>query len=547
MNGLLTRREWLIAAACLLLFAALAAFILAPRLQQKLTQAAAVRIQSLDSQAGGTRFDRVDLTFDGQRAFITGAVRHQQDGLRLIHSLNHDLRTPGNPFNPITKVTATSSLEVKPLQAGWLVAAFQGFNAEIIGVCATTQERDTLEQSLRSRWPTWRGKINFALQVDPRRFDESNAWLATVRSLPSPEAHGRRSARFFAAQIGRNWTDLPLQTSKSSPAPIPPSLHALGISSNEWQDRLLSHHDAVLSLLQKETAWEVEQERLRNLPPAHVFLGKRGNQVLLRGEVFDIDSKRAILASIMAALPEARILDDLRANSARRPEPGLGSFNPSEALTETDGKSFSLGLPGKPWTPLDWEVARSSQPWSSALPSGLDPNNLTEDSAVVIDWLQGSNAGIPVLPTPPQPAFLTLAVYQDRIMISGFLAEQSLHTQILAALKRAYPSGYTINDQINVSGSTVTSESVQHTTQTIPVRRTDPLLFAVALPGKPWQTLATKEVAALASLPVDQPLHNLPPHVLASAFAPALEEIRSLGLSFPEPPSRANKAPDNKP
>jgi hypothetical protein len=547
MNGLLTRREWLIAGACLLLFAALATLNLAPRLQAKLTQAATTKLQSLDHQAGGARFDRVALSFDGQRALITGAVRHQQDGLRLIHSLNHDLRTPGNPFNPVTKVTATSSLEVKPLQSGWLVAAVQGFNAEIIGTCATPQERDTLEQSLRSRWPTWRGKINFALQVDPRRFDESSAWLATVRSLPAPEARGQKSARLFAAQIGRTWTDLPLQTSAPSPAPIPPPLHALGITSNEWQDRVLSHHDAVLSHLQKETAWEIEQERLRNLPPAHVFLGKRGNQVLLRGEVFDIDSKRAVIASIMAALPEARLLDDLRANGTRRPDPGLGSFNPSETLSDTSDKAFALGLPGKPWTPLDWEVARSAQPWSSLLPPGLDPKSLAEDSALVIDWLQGSNAGIPLLPTPPQPAFLTLAVYQDRIMISGRLAEQALHTQILAALKRAYPSGYTIDDQIAVSGSTLASDSVQHTTQTIPVRQTDPLLFAIALPGKPWQTLSPTDVASLASLPIDQTLHDLPSQTLATAFAPALEEIRSLGLSFPEPPSRAKEDPGNKP
>jgi hypothetical protein len=132
-------------------------------------------------------------------------------------------------------------------------------------------------------------------------------------------------------------------------------------------------------------------------------------------------------------------------------------------------------------------------------------------------------------------------------MISGRLAEQALHTQVLAALKRAYPSGYTIDDQIAVSGSTLASDSVQHTTQTIPVRQTDPLLFAVALPGKPWQTLSPTDVASLASLPIDQTLQDLPSQTLASAFAPALEEIRSLGLSFPEPPSHAKEDPGNKP
>lgn len=547
MNGLLTRREKLIAGACLLLFAALAFFNLAPRLHSRLITAAAAKIQAIDQQTGGSRFDRVSLTFDGQRIFLAGAVRHHQDGLRLIHTFNHDLRTPANPFNPVSQVTATSTLQVKPLQSGWLVAAFQGFNAQVIGVCASSQERETLEQSILSRWPSWRGKINFALQVDTHRFDESPAWLATVRSLPSPEARGRKSAKLFATQIGRTWTDLPLSDPKTQPPPIPTQLHDIAITSNEWLDRISPSHTNVLSYLKQETAWEIEQERLRNLSPAHVFIGKRGNQVLLRGEVFDIDSKRAIIASIIAALPDIRLLDDLRAEGARRPEPGLGSFHPTQALLEKEGKAFALGLPGKPWSALDWEVARTAQPWSTLLPSGLDPKTLLEDSALVIDWLQGSNAGIPTLPTPPQPAFLTLAVYQDRILIGGRLAEQSLYTQILAAVKRSYPSGYTFSDQITISGSTEPSDSVQHTIQTIPVRKTDPLLFAVALPGRPWQTLSPSEVAALAALPIDQSVHGLSPQSLATSFEPALEEIRSLGLSFPEPPSRANEQLDNKP
>lgn len=542
MKGLLTRREWLIAGTCLLLFAALAIRGLVPRLEAKLVQAAVVAVQTLESQSGGARYDRIVTTFDGQQALLSGSVRHQQDGLRLIHDLTHNLRTPGNPFNPVTKVSATSTLQIKPLQSGWIVAAVRGFNADIIGACATIQERDAIEQSLKTRWPTWRGSIKFSILVDPQRFDESSAWLATVRSLPAPEARGRHSAHFYGAQIGKTWKDLPLEKSHAIPKPV----QALGVTSNEWHDRLQTHHDAVVSHLNLESTWELEQERLRSLPPAHVFIGKRGNQILLRGEVFDIEAKRAVIAAIMAALPDFRLLDDIRTSGARRPDPGFGSFLPSQALNEIDGKAFAIGLPGKSWAPIDWQVSNTSQPWLPLLPPEIEPRLLAEDSTLVIDWLQGSNAGIPSLPVPPSPAFLTLAVFQDRVMLGGRIAEPALHAQIVAAMKRTYPSGYTILDEIAVSGSTIASESVQNTIQTIPLNKSA-VLFAMALPGKPWRILSQTEVISLSSLPSEESLNDIPSQTLANAFAPALDEVQSIGLISSEPSPKTGTQSGKKP
>jgi hypothetical protein len=549
---MLTRREWLIAGACLLLFAAVVVFGLAPRLQETLTKSAQSLVAKMDSSTGGARFDRVTVTIDGQRALLSGTVRNEPDGRHLLQALTHDLRTSGNVFNPISKVSADGTLKVRPLQAGWLVAAVTGFDAEIVGVCATEREREALEASLRSRWPVWRGQIHFALQVDPRRFDESTSWLATVRALPAPETRGIKSARLLTAQIGHSWTDVPLVPPQAEKAPIPtpplpPPLQALGITLNEWQERLAARHDKVLAHYQSEAAWQAEQLRLSQLPPAHVFLAKRQDQVLLRGEVFDLEAKRAVIAAIMAALPGTRILDDLRALGSRRPGPGIGTLNAAQILDGKDGKAFALGLPGKPWAPLDWETARESQPWSNLLPSELQANLLIEDSALLIDWLQGANAGIPTLPSPPQPAFLTLAVFQNQLILGGRLAEESLRLQIVSAIKRTYPSGYTLSDQITVSGSSTASESVQHTAQSIPVRTGDPLLFALARPGQAWQILPPTTVAALATLPVEETLQGLPAALIATAFENAIEEIRALGLSFPEAPTRGMETPDNKP
>ena len=545
MKGMLTRREGMLAGVVLLLFAAVAAFWLAPRLQHRLNQSARTLLSTLDRTAGGARYDRVSVTFEGRAARLSGAVRSEPDGHRLIRALGEDLQTPGNTFNPVSRVR-TSDLAILPLPAGWLVAAVRGFDVEFIGVCASEQEREALETSLRSRWPSWRGSLAFSIQVDARRFDESAAWLATVRALPAPEGRGIKSARLFAAQIGRPWVDLPV--SAELPATTPPaSLLALGITSQEWQERLSPRHDAVLSHHQQEAAWQAEQERLSKLPPAHVFLGRRGNLVLLRGEVFDIEAKRAVIATLMAALPGTRLLDDLRAHGARRPGPGFGALDAPKFLAGKQDKAFALALPGKPWTSLDWEIGRDAQPWSDTLPPGLDAAAVREDSALVIDWLQGSNAGIPTLPAPPQPAFLTLAVFDQQILLSGRLAEEALRTQVIAAVKRAYPSGFTLTDQITISGLTAASESVQHTVQSVPNPGKAPLLFAIARPGGVWKILSPETVATLTSLPDDQLLQGLPPQTLALAFSSAIEEIQALGLNFPEPPNRAKEGPDEKP
>jgi hypothetical protein len=548
MIGLLTRREWLTASACLLLFAALAVFQLAPRLCRDLETSAAHVIARLDQSAGGARFDRVHIAFDGRRPLVSGCVRNEADARSLLRSLAEDLRTPGNSFNPVRRVSTRDSLSIRPLDPGWLAAAIRGFDAEIIGVSASEKERAALESSLRQRWPVWRGNIRFAIQVDPRRFDESPAWLASVRALPSPEARGSASARFLAARIGRAWTAAPLES--PSPDPPPSSLASLGITSSEWRDRLLPRIQSVHAHHQQETAWEAEQRRLDSLPPAHVFIGRRDNLLLLRGEVFDIEAKRAVIAAVIAAFPGHRILDDLRSAGLRRPRPGLAPLHPEVLLDSSDasgGKLFALGLPAKNWIPLDWAVARDARPWAGLLPDGLDPSSLLEDSALVIDWLQGSNAGIPALPPPPQPPFLTLAVCQDRVFLGGRLAEASLHAQIIAAVKRAYPSGFTFNDHIIVSGSVAASDSVQHTVQSIPHPGSAECLFALARPGQTWQVLPPASAAGLGSLPPDALIQDLPPSTVASALEPALEEARALGLPFPNPPSRAKDNPGDKP
>jgi hypothetical protein len=536
---MMTRREWIVAGSFLLLLWLAAAAWLAPRLQDRLNTDAAAWLKTLDARAGGARFDHVQVTFDGQSATLHGTVRHESDAQQLIRELGTTLRTPGNPWNPVTQVKARPTLDVRPLDSGWLVAAVRGLDAEITGVCASEAEREALEAGLHRRWPTWRGQINFAIRVDPRRFDESAAWIKTVQSLPAPEARGQKAARLLAARIGDAWRDVDGTPDGDQ---FPPNLAALGVSGVDWQERLRARAAEVHAHRVAEAAWEAEQERLRRLPPPHVFLGQRADQVLIRGEVFDLEAKRAVLSAVMAALPDKRLLDDLRAKGERRPGLGLGALDSASLSESPDGKRFALGLPGQTWTSLDWQTGRDAQPWKDHLPPGLTPELVQPDSALVIDWLQGANAGIPTLPAPPPPPFVTLAAFAGRVVIGGRLAEESLRAQLVEAVKRAYPAGWDLRDEVAVSGACAASESIQHTVQSIPVAEPDTPRLAVAIPGQSWQDLPLALLVDPARLD-DNPLpEGLPPQTVVASFQNVVAEMRALGLPLPEPPTPAPKA-----
>ncbi len=540
---MLSRREWIVAGACLLSLGAVAAFALAPRLQSLLEQAAHEHLRALEAQSGGARFDRVSVRFDGQTARVSGAVRSTADARRLIDSLREELRTPGNEQNPVARVEAGDDLAVRPLDPGWLLAALRGYDAEVIGVCASEAERSALEENLRRRWPTWRGKIQFALQVDPRRFDESAGWMLTVRQLPAPEARGRKSARLLAATIGGSWQDTVIEDNEAPPD----ELRAIGMSGNEWAERGRPRQESVRAHLLAETEWEIEQERLRKLPPAHVFLARRGDQVLLRGEVFDLEAKRALFSAVMTALPGSRILDDLRATGARRPASAPGVPAAEVLNGSKDGKACALGVPGRGWIALDWEEAPESPAWQASLPHGFDARELAADSAVVIDWLQGANAGIPALPVPPRPAFVTLAAYAGRVVVGGQLAEEALRAQLLEAVKRAYTSGWSVRDEVAVTGACASSPTIQHTVQSVPDAKPGERLLAVALPGQPWRRLPAEVLLEPAALTEEALPAGLPATLVTAALQNSLDEMRALGFDFATEPSDGKNHADDKP
>ena len=537
---MLSRREWVLAAAALLLLWSAAALGFAPRLRSQLESVAAQTLSDLDTSVGGHRFDRLQVRFDGQTARVSGAVRNEADKNLLLARLATSLRTPGNPWNPVERVIpdGPGAFAIRPLEAGWLLAAFRGFEADIVGICAHGTEREALEEQLRRRWPSWRGSLRLRIQEDSKRFDQSATWLQTVRQLPAPENRGPASARLLIARIGQSWQDL-FPPSLASPKDASAMRQQLGISAGEWAALVDPLLQPVMAHRAAETAWFQEQQRLLSLPPAHVFLGRRQDELLLRGEVHDTAAKRALLYSVMTALPGYRILDDVRNTGNRRPSPAF-VVPPSKQIAGTrSGKAFYLAMPGQGWQALDWEVGPEAQPWKEHLPANLESGLVQSDGIAVIEWLQGGQIQAPTLQAPPQPAFLTLAAHAGRIHLGGRLAEPGLHAVLVSAVRRAYPSGWMIEDQISLSGTVAPSATLQHTLQSIPIPNdTDGALpiLAIALPGQVWSALSLESVGDLTRLSSKDlpPGFPISPAAIADVLHDPVDKIRARGFVFPQ-------------
>jgi len=542
VDCMMTRREWILAGLGLLLFEAVAALVMVPRIERKLNEAAAEMVGRLDREAGGGRFDRVRVVFEGQRAKLTGAVRNEADARRLIEALRQELRTPGNRWNPVVGLEVGKGMEVRPLEAGWLVAGVRGYELEVVGVCATEGEREALKEGLRSRWPIWKGGMEWEVGVESRRFDESKRWARALETFPGPIARGKLAARLMMLKIGEGWKELVVEEGEQS-RPSDEELKRLGVTAMEWQRVVGPMRRKVDQHRQEEVAWEAEQERLKRLPLAHVFFGRRGKQVLLRGEVYDEESKRALIAMVMTAMPGMRILDDVRAAGMRRPGTEW------EQLLEVLGqggeveKAFALAVPGQDWAVLDWQIGKDQKAWSGAESEGMDKEGLRADSVVVIDWLQGGHAGIPTLAAPLQPAFLTLAAFSGRVVLGGQLAEEALRAQVVAAVKRSFTAGWVVRDEIAVSGRCEASESVQHTVLSVPE---PPLpgafVLAAAVPGQSWRLLPRAVLEDETILETEGLLPMpLAGHTVAAGLSDVLEEMRALGLRFAGKETSGNK------
>lgn len=527
----MTRARWIISSLVLCALWSLGAFVLIPRMERDLAAAAQDTLSRQTSLQ--KRLGRLQVAFDGQQAVLTGKVRTPDD-LHAVETAVRDLvRAPtpltaslGLRLNPVADVN--NAVEVLPFPAGWLLLAANGPQAKLLGTAANEYEARDLFRSVQDGWSARGGTAEDVLAADAENHDEAANVAATLRGIPTPPD----MAQAYVARIGETWKELSLNRSDDA---LFADARAHGVSEEEWNTRVVPVLRGLRDQLKQQQAAEMEKQRLAHLPPAHLFIAARGSQVVVRGEVGSLEMKRAVLDEALEAFSPRRVLDEIRVSPQRRP---TGDFGPvTTALlpptADKNGRSLFVGLSDEAWKAVDWQIAPQEQSWKENLTGGLKPADLLNDSEALTEWLQARNDS--TAPPEPAPAFITLALFDAKVIVSGQVAEESTRSRIVAAVRKAYaPRVIVLHDDLRVHAACRPSTGVAHTVGSLPSADAGGV-FAIAFPGGSWTSIpVTKDLIEAGGL---ARCKQLPAGVSAALVeersAEAIEQLR-LWMSRPQ-------------
>lgn len=488
----MTRARWIIASSWLLLLWLITGAVWAPALQRRLDEQGRALLTGME-----TGYPAAVVQFSGQKAFLTGRVRHEKERQEIETRITSQLRSPGMfgaDLNPVTAVS--NGIEVVPYPTGWIMIAAQGPLATVYGTLASEYEARDLSLLLQDQWAKKGGRITREVKADPTRFDEAPGIQPTLDHLPSPRTQGDGdAAQVHLARPGTGWERLTLDAADDL---LRQQFATYPITDEEWQTVVVPALAQTRRYQQAERARIAEAEHQSKLPPPHVFFAARDQRLLLRGEVATLKLKRELLNIVIGSFPDWRVLDDLRVNDQRR---AVAEFGPiTTALLplgeDSPGKSMALGLSGKAWQFVDWQVGADAQPWKPLLPPDLPPALLQEDSRMVTQWLQGNAQGIPTLPIPAQPSFLTLTLLPDKVILAGQLAEEGLRTRLIEAARRAYAGQAVLfSDALLARGTCEPTAEVEQTVRSLPPlpKQGEAPIIAFARPGQVWKSQPATE------------------------------------------------------
>jgi hypothetical protein len=243
-------------------------------------------------------------------------------------------------------------------------------------------------------------------------------------------------------------------------------------------------------LFHRERAADREREaaRIAALPPPHALLAMRNDLVLVCGEVHDATARRELLAAVMSAMPGKRVLDEVRARGSRRP--GAPGGRPRElaellAAAPAGRSAVAFGEDGWRTYPMAEDGARS---WRRHLPGELPPEEVEEDARLIRSWARDGQTGVRHSPAPGPAGFVVLAVFGNRILVGGQVAEESTRAQILASVKAGSAGIGHVRDEITVNPLCPPANGLPHTLHSLPALSGQGVL-AVAAPGRPWTAI----------------------------------------------------------
>jgi hypothetical protein len=525
----MTRARWFLSAASLFALWLVGALVCVPRLQRALetaAQDALAQQPALRKRLGG-----LHLAFDGQQARLTGSVRTLQDRSLIEAAVQEQVSAPvplsaslGRSLNPV--ISVQSEIEVTPNPPGWLLLAANGTHAHLLGTAANAYEARDLTRSVQESWSAQGGTSEGAPGIDPDSHDEAAQVSATLRAVPAPQS----TAQAYLARIGQAWQDLALT---QTDAELLATAQTLGVSADEWREQVRPVLEKLRAVLRQQRSAQAEQERLARLPPGHLFIAVRDQQIILRGEVGSEAMKRLILEDALATFTPHRLHDEIRVSAHRRPS---GDFGPlTTALLPLDGeegdKSFFLSFSDAAWKPVDWQIAASEQAWHQDLPTSLDARPLQNDSARLCRWLEGDDTDLPPPSLPMEPAFITLVLFDSRAFLSGQVAGEAVREQLIAAVRQAYSPPFLVSSEgIHVRGDCEPGGNILQTLKSLPPPPTagSAGMFAIARPGSTWTLIpVTPELVEAGGLRKSKLIPaGIPATVVEDLSAEAIERLR---------------------
>jgi hypothetical protein len=525
----MTRARWILSAATLFALWLIGALVCLPALQRDLEAAAQevlAKQPALLKRLGG-----MNLAADGQLLRLSGSVRTAQDRSLIEGAVNELVRvsTPltgslGRRLNPVGSVH--NEIEVVPYPPGWMLLAAKGAKAHLLGSAATAYEARDLARSVQESWSTLGGMAEGMPDTDADNHDEAASVSATLRAVPAPQA----TAQAHLVRIGQSWHELALSKPDED---LLAEARELGVNEKEWQNEVLPALRELRAALKQQQLEQAEKERLAKLPPGYLFIAVRDQQIILRGEIGTAAVKQEILEDALALFSPRRIHDEIHVSAERRPS---GEFGPiTTALLpeggKTKGKAYFLSLSGEAWKPVDWQITAKEQSWKDELPPGINARLMQADSAVLSTWLEGDNSNAPPPSQPMEPAFLALAVFDDRAILSGQVAEEAVRAQFIAAARIAYgPRFLIISDDVLVRGDCEPASSILHTVKSLPPA--PPAhgagLFAIAKPGGSWTLIpVTRELVEAGGLARSGLLPaGIPAAAIENVTAETIEQLR---------------------
>jgi hypothetical protein len=421
---------------------------------------------------------------------LTGLVHRESDIYRVPQELAGKIRIQGHPFEP----QIINLLELDPLPNGWAALVVNTKEVKLIGRVASNMEAARLIESVRSMNQLQDTLQHDELLVDEISLAECDAVQTTLDTIPRLQPNIAHTVSLHVVNLGEPWKSMDLQAAFD---PLARELPHMAMSIRETQDQLRRLLRQQLDLAAVEAAKRKEQQRLQQLPPAHLIVAQRGGNVLLLGSLGAVEQKQQFLQALRKQNCEPT--DELQVSKQRSPAESLvGLAKSLRPLPELEAGIVRLAFAGdKEWSTLahrDLDERDPAPQLIEALGSTRPLALLVPDMQKMLHWLHSVDSWEPTPVTEPM-GHLWLVQVGSTVLLRGTVPDESCRTQLTAAARLRY-TGRELKVDLVTDGNLPPSSSVLTTCNSLPEPTALDTMGTVsfALPGEAWTTQVAREL-----------------------------------------------------